>query len=129
MKQMQHKWTSALLKLINSIFALPNPIACLDPQDRIRLDQSFLANSLRYVYTPLMKNYDLFKFETPKSFLLFTERLLKLTDTLLNRFKQVPDNGQKLLVSHAMPHFDLFYEEIFKATNLSQLYEIPLKFL
>lgn len=46
-----------------------------------------------------------------------TYRLLSLTRVLLLKFDQVPDNGQKLLLSMPMPKFEIMLEAIKESVN------------
>lgn len=108
---------------MNQIFTSKFPQGHLEDRFRHDFTSSILVKMLGNVYYPLVLNFFQLNFSDVKHFVNFTYRLLKLTNTMLSKYKDINPHF-KMPISHRLPQFDqlLFYiNEVFNLTHIENV--------
>ena len=96
--------------------------------DLLHLEQSILAHALEATYLRCMTDYFNTNFADAASMGKYTSRLLKLTNTLLNFFMEVPQS-QKAPMCESIPRFDLLLEFVTQMLNSFSAEQIAIRAL
>lgn len=108
---LNYRATESFLRFLTKVFKQPYPQGCLPADDLLHLEQSILVQALESTYMRCMTDYFNTGYADAASMGKYTSRLLKLTNTLLNFFLEIPQS-QKAPMCESIPRFDLLLEFI-----------------
>eukprot|EP00347_Sterkiella_histriomuscorum_P005140 403357742 len=119
----EYRITKEILRFVNSVFSKQYPQGYLQDEERIEFRQSIIYQLLTEVYLPLCQNYFQLKFSDVTHYVTFSYRLLKITNSLLNKYKDV-NPLIKAQISHKLPQFDPMHQVVTDTLNQFQLNNI-----
>jgi hypothetical protein len=104
------------------------PQNCLEQEELIHIDTSFLSLALSNFYQPIIQHYFEFQFRDEIVAASFSYHLLKLTKVLLTKFVSIPEK-QKCGIYSPMPRFEILLETIALSLKNVKIHEICLQTL
>ena len=117
------------MKLLDTIFAKESPEQFLQPPSLLaNLADSCLEKFLSLIYEPLLANFLRLSFREIKDFLRLYHRMLKLTNRLLAKFKDVLPQ-MKAGLSHRYPQYDEFLRIAQSALNSQSVEQLVINSL
>ena len=104
-----YKVTEAFMRFLTKIFKRAYPLDCVDHEELMSMDRSFIFSALHRIYLSCMRGFFNMQFADGDAAGNFMTRAFKLTRVLLEHFSEVPQS-QKAPLIEPTPRFDLMLE-------------------